>query len=140
MWDRAGRQWSRPPAFEDGAAGLVSTADDLLAFARMFLRDEAHGAVARGGDGDDPRPVDAAHSERDRRRSSATRSWGLCQSVVISGERAGAFGWDGGLGSSFLVDPLRDVVVIVLTQRVWDSPQPPAVHTDLQDAAYAALR
>ena len=29
--------WSRPPAFEDGAAGLVSTADDLYKFARMLL-------------------------------------------------------------------------------------------------------
>jgi CubicO group peptidase (beta-lactamase class C family) len=68
------------------------------------------------------------------------RSWGLCQSVIVSGERAGAFGWDGGLGSSFLVDPTRDLVVIVLTQRLFDSPNPPAVHTELQDAAYAALR
>ena len=31
-------QWSRPPAFADGAAGLLSTVDDLLAFARMLLR------------------------------------------------------------------------------------------------------
>ena len=68
------------------------------------------------------------------------RSWGLCQSVIVSGERAGAFGWDGGLGSSFLVDPARDLVVIVLTQRLFDSPTPPAVHAELQDAAYAALR
>ena len=35
--DPAGK-WSRPPEFGDGAAGLVSTADDLLAFARMLLR------------------------------------------------------------------------------------------------------
>lgn len=31
--------WSRPPAFPDGAGGLVSTAADLLAFGRMLLRD-----------------------------------------------------------------------------------------------------
>jgi CubicO group peptidase (beta-lactamase class C family) len=68
------------------------------------------------------------------------RSWGLCQSVVVSGERAGAFGWDGGLGSSFLVDPVRDLVVVVLTQRLWDTAQPPAVHTDIQASAYDALR
>jgi CubicO group peptidase (beta-lactamase class C family) len=30
--------WSRPPAFPDGAGGLVSTAADLLAFGRMLLR------------------------------------------------------------------------------------------------------
>src|SRR4051812_4643998 len=37
VWDPPDGQWSRPPAFHDGAAGLVSTADDLLAFARMLL-------------------------------------------------------------------------------------------------------
>src|SRR5512143_1258060 len=36
-WDAADGQWRTPPAFADGAAGLVSTADDLLAFARMLL-------------------------------------------------------------------------------------------------------
>src|SRR5271165_1531083 len=37
VWDEPDGQWSHPPAFGDGAAGLVSTVDDLLAFARMFL-------------------------------------------------------------------------------------------------------
>ena len=37
VWDEPDGQWSRPPAFGDGAAGLVSTADDLLAFSRMLL-------------------------------------------------------------------------------------------------------
>ena len=60
--------------------------------------------------------------------------------MLLSGDRAGAYGWDGGLGTSFLVDPVRDLVVIVLTQRLWETAQPPAVHTELQAAAYAALR
>ena len=38
VWDPPDGSWSRPPAFGDGAAGLVSTADDLLAFSRMMLR------------------------------------------------------------------------------------------------------
>src|SRR3954451_4753404 len=38
VWDPPGGQWGRPPVFPDGAAGLVSTADDLLAFARMLRR------------------------------------------------------------------------------------------------------
>jgi CubicO group peptidase (beta-lactamase class C family) len=131
--------WSRPPAFDDGAAGLVSTVDDLFAFARMFLRD---GASVLS-------PESVAQMTRDqlspvqREGQEAflgDRSWALCQSVVVSGDRAGAFGWDGGFGSSFLVDPVRDLVVIVLTQRLWETAQPPAVHTDLQAAAYEALR
>ena len=68
------------------------------------------------------------------------RSWGLCQSVIVSGERAGAFGWDGGLGSSFLVDPVRDLVVIVLTQRVFDIAAAAGGAHRGADAAYAALR
>ena len=51
----------------------------------------------------------------------------------------GSFGWDGGLGSSWLVDPARDLIVIVLTQRMFESPALPAVHRDIQAAAYAAL-
>ncbi len=39
VFDEPDGEWSRPPAFGDGAAGLLSTADDLLAFARMLLAD-----------------------------------------------------------------------------------------------------
>ena len=37
VWDEPDGQWSRPPAFGDGAAGIVSTAEDLFAFSRMLL-------------------------------------------------------------------------------------------------------
>jgi CubicO group peptidase (beta-lactamase class C family) len=66
------------------------------------------------------------------------RGWGLGTSVVLDGPWAGATGWDGGLGTSFLVHPARDLAVIVLTQRLFETPQAPAVHTDLQAAALAA--
>jgi len=52
---------------------------------------------------------------------------------------SGAFGWDGGLGTSWLVDPAHDLTVIVLTQRMFESAAAPAVHRDIQAAAYAAL-
>ncbi|HXW47688.1 MAG TPA: hypothetical protein VEL03_23020, partial [Streptosporangiaceae bacterium] len=52
---------------------------------------------------------------------------------------SGAFGWDGGLGTSWLVDPASDLIVIVLTQRLFESPELPSVHRDIQAAAYAAL-
>ena len=138
VWDAPDGKWSRQPAFEDGAAGLVSTVDDLLAFSRMFLN---HGTPVLSA-------ASVAEMTRDQLASGqragqeaflGDRSWGLCQSVITSGERAGAFGWDGGLGTSFLVDPARDLVVIVLTQRLWEQAQAPAVHTDIQAAAYAAL-
>jgi CubicO group peptidase (beta-lactamase class C family) len=57
---------------------------------------------------------------------------------VLDGPWAGAAGWDGGLGTSLLVHPARDLTVIVLTQRLFDTARAPAVHKDLQAAALAA--
>ncbi len=37
------------------------------------------------------------------------------------------------------MDPNEDLTVIVLTQRMFESGEPPALHTDYQAAAYAAL-
>jgi CubicO group peptidase (beta-lactamase class C family) len=37
--------YSRPPAFPSGAAGLVSTVDDYLLFARMLMNGGRHGGV-----------------------------------------------------------------------------------------------
>jgi CubicO group peptidase (beta-lactamase class C family) len=139
VWDPPDGQWSRPPAFADGAGGLISTADDLLAFARMLIR---------GGD----RVLSAglvAEMTRDQltleQRAGSSPfldglSWGFCQSVVTEGPFTGAFGWDGGLGTSWLVDPARDLIVIVLTQIGFGAPEPPTVHRDLRAAALAADR
>jgi CubicO group peptidase (beta-lactamase class C family) len=38
-----------------------------------------------------------------------------------------------------VVDPARDLVVIVLTQRTFDGPVLPAAHRDIRQAAFAAL-
>jgi CubicO group peptidase (beta-lactamase class C family) len=137
VWDPPDGQWSRPPAFPDGAAGLISTADDLLAFARMLLR--------RGDPvltPDQVREMSHDHLTAEQRESGTAfldgRGWGLGTSVVLDGPWTGAIGWDGGLGTSFLVHPVRDLAVIVLTQRLFETPQAPAVHTDLQAAALAA--
>jgi CubicO group peptidase (beta-lactamase class C family) len=136
-WDEPEGTWSHPPAFGDGASGLLSTVDDLLAFARMLL--------AGGG------PVLSTEATREMCTDQLTdaqkargglgpdffngRSWGFCQSV----SDRGAFGWDGGFGSSWLVDPAQDLTVIVLTQRMFESHALPRVHRVIQAAAYAAL-
>jgi CubicO group peptidase (beta-lactamase class C family) len=52
---------------------------------------------------------------------------------------SGAYGWDGGFGATWLVDPNHDLTVIVLTQRMFETSDPPQVHRDIQAAAYAAL-
>lgn len=136
-WDEPDGTWSRPPAFADGAAGLVSTVDDLLAFARMLLR--------AGSPILSPHAVSAMTSDQltDAQKAPGGlgpgffegRSWGFCQAVYDDG----SYGWDGGFGSSWRVDPAHDLVVIVLTQRMWETSAPPPLHTDIQAAAYGAL-
>src|SRR5258708_13043273 len=43
VFDEArGGRFARPPAFESGAGGLVSTVDDYLAFGRMMLNRGKH--------------------------------------------------------------------------------------------------
>jgi CubicO group peptidase (beta-lactamase class C family) len=135
--DEPGGKWSRPPTFGDAAAGLVSTADDLLAFARMLLRG---GAPVLPADAVRAMTTDQLTPAQKARGGLLPgffdgRSWGFCQAVYDSG----AFGWDGGLGTSWLVDPAKDLTIIVLTQRMFESPDAPKVHRDIQAAAYAAL-
>ena len=129
--------WSRPPAFEDGAAGLVSTVDDLHAFARMFTCGGAPVLSAESVQGMTSDQLTDAQKARGGlgRDFFKGRSWSFCQAV----HSGGAFGWDGGFGSSWLVDPAHELIVIVLTQRQFESPELPRVHRDIQDAAYAAL-
>ena len=59
------------------------------------------------------------------------KSWGYCQAVY----NGGAFGWNGGLGTSWIADTTRDLTVIVMTQRTFESAELPQVHRDIQAAA-----
>jgi CubicO group peptidase (beta-lactamase class C family) len=137
VWDEPDGRWSRPPAFGDGAGGLVSTAYDLLAFARMLLNG--------GGPVLSPESVRAMTTDQltDAQKAHggmgpgffANKSWSFGQAV----HDTGAFGWHGGFGTSWLVDPAHDLTVIVMTQRLFESPELSQTHRDILGAAYAAL-
>jgi CubicO group peptidase (beta-lactamase class C family) len=140
-------EYSRPPAFESGAGGLVSTVDDYHAFCRMMLN---QGAWGRG------RLLAQTSIEamtRDqvtpRQREGAEiffgthSSWGFGMAVNVKRDRLwmvpGRFGWDGGFGTSAYSDPANDFIGILLTQRLMDSPEPPPVYDDFWSHAYRAL-
>jgi CubicO group peptidase (beta-lactamase class C family) len=129
--------WSKPQAFSDGAAGLVSTTDDLLAFARMLLRGGApvlSAGAARAMTTDQLTSAQKAHGGLGADFFTG-KSWSFGQAVHDSG----AFGWAGGLGTTWMADPAKDLTIIVLTQRQFESSDTPAAHADIQAAAYAAV-
>jgi CubicO group peptidase (beta-lactamase class C family) len=145
----AGGQWSRPPAFPSGAAGLVSTVDDYHAFARMLLNKGEHGSqriLSRPS-------VETMTTDQLTPQQKAvsgltpgyfeSHGWGFGVSIVtkrvdLAGP-IGKFGWDGGLGTSWYSDPQEDMVTILLTQRAWTSPSPPNVCLDFWTLAYQAI-
>jgi CubicO group peptidase (beta-lactamase class C family) len=71
------------------------------------------------------------------------RGWGL--GVAVTNRRddlaatPGRFGWDGGFGTSWACDPAEEMLAILMTQRMWDSPAPPPVCRDFWTSVYAAI-
>ncbi|MBO0745634.1 MAG: beta-lactamase family protein [Candidatus Dormibacteraeota bacterium] len=134
--DAPAGQWSQPPAFADGSGGLLSTVDDLLRFGLM---------LRRGGAGV-LRPSSVSAMTRDQltplQRSRVwpgfsfldDRGWGFGLSIRPDG----AYGWEGGLGTSWFNDPDRDLSVVVLTQRAADETGMPAVCEEVLAAARLA--
>src|SRR5262249_47564223 len=147
--DAAGGQWSHPPAFPSGGGGLVSTVDDYLAFGQMMLDKGKHGReriLSRPS----VEAMTADHLTQCLKALSGVVSgyfdshcW--CLRVSIGTRRndmagaPGAFGWDGGLGTSWWSDPGEEMVGILLTQRAWTSPSPPPVALDFRTSAYQAI-
>ncbi len=71
------------------------------------------------------------------------RGWGLGVSVVTrrSGlaHTRGSFGWEGGYGTTAYSDPEEGLIGILMTQRLMDSPEPPAHYQDFWTSAYQAI-
>jgi CubicO group peptidase (beta-lactamase class C family) len=51
----------------------------------------------------------------------------------------GRYGWTGGFGTTAYVDPAENMIGILFTQRMMDSPQPPQVYSDFWTLAYGAM-
>jgi CubicO group peptidase (beta-lactamase class C family) len=52
----------------------------------------------------------------------------------------GSYGWDGGLGTSWANDPANRLAGVLLTNRAWSSPDPPAVMQDFWTSVATAMR
>ena len=143
----AASQWSRPPAFPDGGAGLVSTIDDYLAFGQMML----HKGKCGSGRILSRFSVELMTSDQlsDAQRTApdyfpgASRGWGFGVSIVVRRDDVwavpGRYGWDGGYGTSWASDPAEDLVGILMTENMWTAGGPPRVHYDFWTSVYQSI-
>src|SRR5918997_247249 len=142
-------RWAIPPVFESGAGGLVSTVDDLLAFGQMMLKGGKYGSERILS-----RPsvelMTTDHITPEQKAVSGffpgfwdTHGWGFGVSIVTRRDdltaTPGRYGWDGGYGTSWYVDPEEELVGILMTQRLWDASGAPVVLLDFWTSAYGAI-
>jgi CubicO group peptidase (beta-lactamase class C family) len=141
--------WARSPAFPSGGGGLVSTADDYLAFGRMMLALGRHGPdriLARP-------TVEVMTTDQLTPEQKAASpffpgfwdnsGWGFGVSMITrrNGIAAvpGRYGWDGGFGTTWRNDPHEDMVAILLIQRLMGSPTSTDLNEDFLTLAYQAI-
>jgi CubicO group peptidase (beta-lactamase class C family) len=145
--DVANTAWRSEPPFESAGGGLVSTVDDYFAFSRMLLNKGRHGreqilsrATVELMTSDQVTPEQRAGSDL---FFGTYSSWGLGMAVDIARKEIfhtpGRFGWTGGFGTTSYTDPAEEMIGILFTQRMMDSPQPPKVFNDFWTLAYAAM-
>ena len=145
----ANGQWSRPPAFPAGASGLVSTADDFLAFSQMMLNKGKLGSVRILSRASVELMTTDQLTPEQKATSGLTevffesRGWGFGVSIVTRrtelAASIGMYGWDGGLGTSWRADPTENLTGILLTQCMWPSPSGPDVFLDFWAALYQSI-
>jgi CubicO group peptidase (beta-lactamase class C family) len=141
---------ARPCLFESGAGDqFVSTADDLLAFARMMLNWGAYGKeriLSRLS-------VELMTTDQLTAGQKAaspffenfwdSRGWGLGVSIVTRRDDVagvpGRFGWDGAFSTSMYVDPREDMVGILMAQCRPGALRLPPVVLDFWTSAYQAI-
>ncbi|MBN1355939.1 beta-lactamase family protein [bacterium] len=101
---------------EGGNAGLFSTADDLLRFGRCIL----NGGILDGIRILDEKSVrESVRNQTPGLNASRGLGWQMaCSSVSTGGALSDrAFGHNGFSGTSFWIDPARDLIIILLTNR-----------------------
>lgn len=137
-------RWRRMPAFPSGGGELVSTVDDYFAFGQMLLNKGQYGRVRLLSRPsvelmatDQLNPGQKAGSEL---FLGENRGWGLGVSMITRRDDVasspGRFGWDGGYGTSWYVDPKEDLNAILMTQVLGF---PSGIDSDFWTSAYQAF-
>ncbi|MFJ2114281.1 serine hydrolase domain-containing protein [Streptomyces sp. NPDC087850] len=131
-------QWSRPPAFPSGAGGLVSTADDWYAFARMLLAGGTADSGERLLSDESVRRMTTDHLTRSQRAAGQLflegQGWGYGGSVDVATidpwNVPGRYGWVGGTGTAAHLTASTGTVTLLLSQLEMTGPTPPELMRD----------
>nr|AKC92663.1 putative MitI transacylase [Amycolatopsis sp. SANK 60206] len=140
--------WRRPSAFKAPSSGLVSTANDFLAFASALLAAGAH----PGGRILSRPAVTLMTSDHltPRQKAYSKFVWppgfyeefgwgfglGLNTRHTELGPSAGSYGWYGKYGTTWFNDPAEDMITILMVQsESWQLP----VYLNFWTAAYQAI-
>ena len=115
--------WVGPPPVDVSHTELLSTAADLHAFLRMLL---AGGRLPDGTAWLSPSSVREMTRDQVRPEAKTPESffpgfwdqmgWGYGVAMHTEGPHAGRYGWSGGQGTDFFVDPATSTIAILLTQ------------------------
>jgi CubicO group peptidase (beta-lactamase class C family) len=115
-------RWSAPPVFPSGSAGLISTADDFLAFARLLLDGGVHGGTRLLSE-QSVASMTTNHLSPEQIAAGgmllANQGWGYGMAVTVTADEVsgpGRYGWAGGYGTSWFNDPAEGLTAIVLGQ------------------------
>jgi CubicO group peptidase (beta-lactamase class C family) len=138
-------RWSRPPLFEDGGGGLVSTLNDYFAFASALLAGGTHRGeriLSRPSvtlmTSDHLSPTQKALAWAPLQEDI---SWGFGMSVRTRrthlGPSVGSYGWSG-YGNVWYNDPVEDMTTILMSQRR-DHPSRLPIRADFLTASYQAI-
>jgi CubicO group peptidase (beta-lactamase class C family) len=114
--------WSSPPVFPSGSAGLVSTVDDYLAFARMLLDGGVYGGTRLLSE----KSVDRMTHNHLTPEQVGTAGmllggsgWGFGVAVTVEPDEIsgpGRYGWSGGYGTTWFNDPGEGLIGVAMTQ------------------------
>jgi CubicO group peptidase (beta-lactamase class C family) len=142
-------RFSQPRVFEAGGSGLVSTAEDYLAFASALLAGGAH-----NGERVLSRPsvtlMTSDHLSPAQKAVSGfwpgyfdSMGWGFGMSVRTRrthlGPSVGSYGWPGFYGTAWYNDPAEDMTAIFVMQRAHAGDQTLPMWHDFWTAVYQAI-
>ncbi len=140
--DRPDGWWAAPPKMPDASGSVVSTVDDLWAFASMLAADGGSLLYAESVRLMTLDRMTAAERAENGMFVGDHSGWGLMMLVPAADGSTGipgGYGWEGGSGTAWRTDTAAGLTGILLTQRMVTSPEPTELVTDFWAAAYAAI-